>query len=229
MHDFCNATGRRLIVALAVLLAAGAAVAAPRAQAVTNCDPSSSWGTNRTDLAAQVIVLVNQHRASMGLPELAVSSPLTASSEWKSLHMAGNGYFDHNDPAPISRTAYQRVKDCGYAGGSWGENIAWGYATAQSVVNGWLGSAGHRANIENAAFTSTGVGVAANAGGQLYWTQSFGNDIAGPPSPAPPLPAAPVPAPHGSAGIPFDAGSPPAGRGSPPRRPRSGSEPCLCT
>ena len=191
---------RGFALALTVLLAGVAAASAPGAQAVTNCSPSSSWGTNRTDLAGQVVALINQHRAALGLAQLTVSSPLAASSEWKSLHMAANGYFGHDDPAPFSRTAYQRVKDCGFSGSSWGENIAYGYATAQSVVNGWLGSSGHKANIENGNFTSTGVGVASSAGGQLYWTQSFGNGVTAA------KPAAPAPAPPAPPG----ASSPPA-------------------
>ena len=190
VHDVRSSIRRGLIPALIVLLAAVVAAAAPAAQAVTNCAPSSSWGTDRADLAGQVVALINQHRATLGLAQLAVSSPLTASSKWKSLHMAGHGYFGHDDPAPFSRTAYQRAKDCGFSGSTWGENIAYGYTTAQSVVNGWLGSPGHKANIENGNFTSTGVGVASSAGGQLYWTQNFGNDAAAaqPPAPAPPAP-----------------------------------------
>jgi uncharacterized protein YkwD/chitodextrinase len=181
----------RHIFAIGVVLAltVTAAVAAAPAQAVTNCSPSSSWGTNRADLAAQVVNLINQYRASKGLSQLAISSTLTASSEWKSLHMAGYGYFAHDDPAPpVSRSAFQRAKDCGFSGTTWGENIAYGYSSAQSVVNGWLGSAGHKANIENAAFKTTGVGVATNSSGGLYWTQSFGNDTSGttPPPPTPP-------------------------------------------
>jgi len=195
-----------LALAVTVLVVAAAPVGAAPARAVTNCSPSASWGTNHTDLAAQVVDLINRYRADRGLPKLAVSAALTASSEWKSLHMAGNGYFGHDDPAPpIARSAHQRALDCGYGGGWWGENIAYGYATADAVVNGWLGSTGHRANIENPSFTSTGVGVAAAAGGRLYWTQSFGDDASAgttpAPAPAPPPPAtqpqptAPSPAP----------------------------------
>ncbi len=199
MHELLTITRRGLTtLAVVVAVATTAAVTAPAAPAVTNCDPSPSWGVNRPDLVAQVILLINQHRASMGLTELTLSPSLTASSQWKSLHMAANGYFAHDDPAPVSRTAYQRAKDCGYSGSSWGENIAFGYATAESVVKGWLDSAGHRANIENGSFSSTGVGVAANAGGQLYWAQSFGNDVAGKPPPADgPAPGAASPATSG--------------------------------
>ena len=147
------------------------------------------WGTNRADLAAQVVSLINQYRASMGLSQLAVSSTLTASSTWKSLHMAAYGYFAHDDPAPpVARSAYQRAKDCGFAGTYWGENIAWGYTTAQSVVNGWLGSSGHKANIENPNFTSTGCRRRRERERAADWTQNFGNDVSGgtttPPPPA---------------------------------------------
>ena len=186
-------TTRHVLALVVVLvLAVGLAVAATPSQAVTNCSPSASWGTNRADLAAQVVSLINQYRASKGLSQLAISSSLTASSEWKSLHMAGFGYFSHDDPAPpVSRGAFQRARDCGFAGTTWGENIAYGYTSAQAVVNGWLGSAGHKANIETAAFKTTGVGVATNASGRLYWTQSFGNDTSSsnpPPSQPPPPP-----------------------------------------
>ena len=176
---------RTLAVSAIALVAVFAAGTASPAQVVTSCSPSSSWGTDRADLATQVVSLINQYRAGRNLPQLGFSAPLTASSRWKSLHMAANAYFDHNDPAPpVARTAFQRAKDCGYAAGTWGENIAVGYATAQSAVNGWLGSSGHRANIENAGYTTTGVGVAADSSGRLYWTQSFGNDVSASTAPA---------------------------------------------
>lgn len=72
----------------------------------------------------------------------------------------------------------------------------------QSVVNGWLGSSGHKANIENPNFTSTGVGVASDASGRLYWTQNFGNDTTTTqPPPAPPPPAADTQKPSAPAGL----------------------------
>lgn len=195
---------------LALLAAALLAGATPAAAAV-NCSPSAGWGTNRPDLASQVVALVNQYRASNGLGALSYSPSLTAASTWKSLHMAGYGYFAHSDPAPpVARDAFQRARDCDYRGSTWGENIAWGYPSPQAVVTGWINSPGHRANILNTSFTTTGVGVAASASGTLLWTQNFGND-AGSPAPAPAPPAstppppppaprpAPVPAPASSA------------------------------
>lgn len=166
----------RLLIPLAALAAAIACVVAPAAvpaPTAAQCTPAATWGTNRPDLAGQVVSLINRYRVGKGLRPLGISASLTASSTWKSLHMAGAGYFAHDDPAPVSRSAFQRARDCGFNGNAWGENIAWGYPTAQAVVSGWLASPGHKANIESPSFTSTGVG-AASAGGRVYWTQSFG-------------------------------------------------------
>lgn len=176
-----------LLAAMAAALTLAALPGASSgASAASQCAASPSWGTNRPALATQVIALINAYRTGKGLPRLSISAPLTASSRWKSLHMAGYGYFAHDDPAPpVGRSAFERAKSCGYRSGTWGENIAWGYASARSVVDGWLGSPGHRANIDNPGYTSTGVGVAANRAGRLYWTQSFGNDVpSGRPAPA---------------------------------------------
>ena len=56
-----------------------------------------------------------------------------------------------------------------------GENIAMGYISAQSVVNGWMNSSGHRANILNPSFKTIGVGAYTDSQGTIYWTQMFTN------------------------------------------------------
>ena len=115
---------------------------------------------------------------------LAVSPTLAASSRWKSLHMAAEGYFAHDDAAPpVSRSAHERALDCGYGGARGARTSA--SATRLRGPSSRAGSPrpGHRANIENPGFTSTGVGVAASGSGRLYWTQNFGDDVsAGPPA-----------------------------------------------
>ena len=157
---------------LAALLSAAAVAGIPAAAtAAGNCVPVSSWPADRADLAAQVVALVNAHRAQLGLVALVVSPTLTATAEWKARNMAAYGYLDHDDPAPDSRTADERVAACGYPAAEWGENIADGYATAQAVVDGWLASPEHRANIERPEYRATGVGA---AGAPTYWAQSFG-------------------------------------------------------
>ncbi len=203
----------RLAIALA-LAAWVLTISGAPAAVLANCSPEGSWGTNRPDLASQVVELVNQHRATKGLGALSVSSPLQASSTWKSLHLAHYGYFAHDDPAPpVARSASTRAGDCGYSGSRWGENIAYGYSSPQAVMGGWLGSSGHRANIENGSFTTIGVGVATNGGGTLYWTQNFGDDAASSPTPPPP-PASPPPPPASPAPPP-----PPASPTPPPATP----------
>jgi hypothetical protein len=140
-----------------------------------------------------VLSLVNAHRAAMGLTQLKTSPTLEASAVWKALHMAAYAYMSHDDPAPpVARTAAQRIAACGYAGGGWGENIAYGYATPDSVMQGWLNSPGHRANIENASYRVIGVGAAMNSAGRMYWAQDFGTfDDSGSASPPPPPPPPP--------------------------------------
>ena len=114
--------------------------APPRAAAAAgNCVPASGWPADRADLAAQVVTLVNAHRAQLGLVALVVSPTLTATAEWKARNMAAYGYLDHDDPAPDARTADERLAACGYQSTEWGENIATGYATAQAVVDALAG------------------------------------------------------------------------------------------
>jgi uncharacterized protein YkwD len=182
---------RRPILSLAALLCAAALVAWPAtAAAVGDCTPASSWPAARADLATQVVTLVNAHRATLGLQPLAVSPTLTAAATWKARHMAAYGYMTHDDPGPpVARTAGDRIAACAYPGAMWGENIAEGYNTAQAVLDGWLSSPDHRANIENPDYRATGVGA---AGSPVYWSQTFGAVVdAGATVPAS-APAAPV-------------------------------------
>ncbi len=185
----------------AAVLAAAAATAlavpsAPRT-AVGACTPGGDWPAARPALADEVLAAVNAHRATVGARPLVVSPALQAAAVWKARHMAKYGYMDHDDPAPpVARTVSQRITACGYAGSGWGENIAYGYPTAQAVMQGWLSSPGHRANIEQPGFASTGIGAAVAPGGAVYWSQTFGTSTAGtapppPPAPRPPAQAAP--------------------------------------
>jgi len=162
---------RRTIPIIAALLSAAALSAAPAAAAgAGDCTPTASWPADRTDLAAQVVTLVNAHRAQLGLQALVVSPTLDAAATWKARNMAAYGYMDHADPG--ARTAAQRMAACGYPeAAEWAEDIATGYATAQAVVDGWLSSPEHRANIERPEFRATGVGA---AGTPTYWSQTFG-------------------------------------------------------
>ena len=166
--------------ALAAVLAAAVCAAAGSlgaSGAAGDCTPGSSWPAERGDLAGAVLGLLNEHRQSLGLRPLSGSSSLEASAAWKARHMAAYRYLGHDDPAPpVARGVSARLAACGYpvSSSGWGENVAAGYRTAASVMAGWLGSAGHRANIENPSFTVVGIGAAADASGAVYWVQDFG-------------------------------------------------------
>jgi uncharacterized protein YkwD len=166
---------RRTIPILVALLSAATVSAAPAAAAAAgDCIPAATWPAARADLAGEVVALVNAHRAALGLPALVVSPALDAAATWKARDMAAYGYMEHDDPAPVARTAQDRMTACGFPQAGWAEDIATGYATAQAVVDGWLGSPEHRANIEEPEFRATGVGAASAAGGPVYWSQTFG-------------------------------------------------------
>lgn len=143
--------------------------------AVGDCTAGSDWGTPRQNLGPAILSLVNAHRSSLGLSQLRTSPTLTNAALWKARHMAKYGYFGHDDPAPpVARTAFQRIAACGYPGVEAGENIAAGYRSPASVMQAWLLSPGHRANLEAPAWKVLGVGVAQSAGGTLFWVQDFG-------------------------------------------------------
>ena len=203
-----------VVLAVASLYASGPAVAAP----VGDCQPGGDWPAASPDMAADVVARVNAHRAGRGLAPLTVSPTLTAAAEWKARHMARYGYMAHDDPAPpVQRSPFERMQACGYPEQALaGENVAAGYDSPASVMEGWLGSSGHRANIERAEFRAIGVGVARAAGGSLYWTQDFGSvaDAAAPPpaapAPTPPVsqpPRSPSPVPRPTVGEPFSPGA----------------------
>ncbi len=100
----------------------------------------------------QVLDLVNQERAVRGLNVLAADELLASAAHAHSQDMSQNNYFSHT--SLDGRSAGQRIAATGYAYNTWGENIAAGYTSAASVMNGWMNSSGHRANILTAAFVT---------------------------------------------------------------------------
>lgn len=116
----------------------------------------------------EVIRLVNEIRVQKGLNPLTYDWELSRVARYKSQDMKDSKYFAHN--SPVYGTPFQMIRNFGISFRSAGENIARGYATPQAVVNGWMNSTGHRANILNANYTKIGVGYVP-AGN--YWTQMF--------------------------------------------------------
>ena len=133
-------------------------------QQITIPDQDSSV----TTYEQEVIRLVNEIRKENGLKTLTYDWELARVARYKSQDMQDNKYFAHN--SPVYGTPFQMIKSFGISYRSAGENIAKGYATPQAVVNAWMNSSGHRANILNASYTRIGVGYVA---GGNYWTQMF--------------------------------------------------------
>ncbi|WP_097992825.1 CAP domain-containing protein [Streptomyces sp. f51] len=134
--------------------------------------PSKKPSPSPTDASArsEVLALVNQERAKVGCSPLSTSAPLTSLAQNFSEDMAARGFFDHTDPD--GDTPWDRAAQAGVQGLA-AENIARGQADAQAVMEGWMNSEGHRANILNCDYKTIGIGVHEGSGGP-WWVQNFG-------------------------------------------------------
>ncbi|CAL9339738.1 hypothetical protein SUDANB145_00238 [Streptomyces sp. enrichment culture] len=120
---------------------------------------------------AQVLALVNEERAAAGCSPLTENARLTAAADDYSDVMAASGVMSHT--GPDGSTMASRVEAAGYQWSALGENIARGQADAEAVMDAWMNSSGHRANILNCDFEEIGIGVHTGDGGP-WWTQDFG-------------------------------------------------------
>lgn len=128
----------------------------------------------------EVLDLVNQYRADESLPPLKRVTALDYAARYHSADLGQDNYFSHDS---CDREGGALVFECGtwdrisaYYPSASGENIAAGYPTPQSVMNGWMNSSDHRANILNASYRTIGVGYyyVENSTYGSYWTQDFG-------------------------------------------------------
>ncbi|MDC6154787.1 CAP domain-containing protein [Bacillus albus] len=121
-----------------------------------------------SEFEQRVVELTNAERTKQGLPALKIDTELSKVARIKSEDMQKNNYFDHNSPTYGS--PFDMMKKFGISYTSAGENIAQGQRTPEEVVQAWMNSAGHRANILNNGFTHIGVGYVESGN---YWTQQF--------------------------------------------------------
>ncbi|GHI02043.1 RNA polymerase [Streptomyces cellostaticus] len=137
----------------------------PTASAAPPAQPAPS-GT-----VAQVVALVNKERAAAGCGPLTEDAQLEKAAQGHSDDMAARNFFDHTNPDGADPG--RRITAAGYQWSTYGENIARGQQTPQAVMDSWMNSPGHRANILNCSFKNIGVGVHKGSGGP-WWTQDFG-------------------------------------------------------
>lgn len=133
-------------------------------------EQNNSSNTSISSVEREVARLVNLERQKSGLAPLTLSEELSRVARIKSQDMADKNYFSHT--SPTYGDPFQMMRSFGIKFGYAGENIAKGYRGAESVMNGWMNSSGHRANILNANFKKIGVGYV-EARGTTYWTQLF--------------------------------------------------------
>ena len=119
----------------------------------------------------QVASLTNSKRKAAGLGSLTLDSQLSKLARMKAEDMAKKGYFSHTSPTYGS--AFDMMKKYGVSYRTAGENIAKGQKTPEAVMNGWMNSSGHRANILSSTYTHIGVGYAKDSKGNTYWVQIF--------------------------------------------------------
>lgn len=121
-------------------------------------------------LEQEVLNLVNKERSKNNLPELKLDWEVSRVARYKSQDMCEKNYFSHTSPTYGS--PFDMLKKFKISYVTAGENIAKGQKTAQAVMNSWMNSQGHRANILNKNFTKMGVGMY-EKNNSIYWTQLF--------------------------------------------------------
>lgn len=165
--------------------AAGSAANPPASAPVVGGASATASTCNLPDFQASLLARINQVRATgadcgsdgvfgAALP-LTWNDRLTTAADGHSRDMAAQNYFSHT--SADGRTLADRVNATGYAWLSLGENIAAGYPSVNAVMDGWIASPGHCANLMNAGFAEVGVACVPGAAGDTYstyWTMDLG-------------------------------------------------------
>lgn len=170
---------RLTIAALAMALLVLAAVGGPSpfsgpASAEAAACPGSDSGPRQISskqASSLVVCLVNHQRAKHGLKKVRARKPLVGAARDHSKQMVKTNCFDHVCPGEAALTGRYARTDYLPCGCSWGaaENIAWGPrgdGSPRAIVEAWMGSSMHRANILNGSFRDVGAGVAWGAPGK---------------------------------------------------------------
>jgi len=126
---------------------------------------------------ARIFNLINAERRRQGLPPLEYSRQLDEMAKIQAQNMARFHKMAHVLPESGLPTLTDRARHVGYPYGRLAENVAHDYPDAQTVVQGWMTSKGHRANILNSDVAETGIAIARSSSGGLYYCQVFGRRL----------------------------------------------------
>jgi uncharacterized protein YkwD len=161
----------RILAASAfALLVAGCAipVAAPPVAPATPPRPTRYGATE-----ARIFDLINAERRHNGLAVLVYSEQLDRMAKIQAENMARFQKMAHTLPNAQLPTLGDRARYVGYPFGRLTENVALGYPNAETAVEGWMNSTGHRRNILDGGVVETGIGVARSSSGGIYYCQVF--------------------------------------------------------
>ncbi len=126
---------------------------------------------------ARIFDLINAERQHQGLPALVYNAQLDRMAKIQAENMAYFQKMAHTLPEAQLPTLGDRARYVGYSFGRLAENVALGYPNAETVVQGWMNSSGHRRNILDGGVEETGIGIARSSAGGLFYCQVFGRRL----------------------------------------------------
>jgi uncharacterized protein YkwD len=142
--------------------------------------PSTSAGLGAgkySGTEARIFDLINAERQHQGMPALVYNAQLDRMAKIQAENMARFQKMAHTIPESQLPTLGDRARYAGYPFGRLAENVALGYPNAETVVQGWMTSSGHRRNILDGDVEETGIGIARSSAGGLYYCQVFGRRL----------------------------------------------------
>ena len=135
----------------------------------TNTPENKPEADKELTFAEQVVELVNQERTKAGLSAVTLDQNIASAALVRAKEIETS--FSHTRPNGSKFSTALTEQGVTFKGA--GENIAWGQKSPEAVIQAWMNSEGHRANILNKNFTKIGVGYYQNAAGRNFWTQLF--------------------------------------------------------
>jgi uncharacterized protein YkwD len=175
---------RSFAASAVALLVAGCAipVGAPAPLPSTPARTSAGAGAGGSPTAyggteARIFDLINAERQHQGLPALIYNAQLDRMAKIQAANMARLQKMAHTLPESQLPTLGDRARYVGYPFGRMAENVAQGFPNAETVVEGWMTSRGHRHNVLDADVGETGIGIARATAGGLYFCQVFGRRL----------------------------------------------------
>jgi uncharacterized protein YkwD len=164
-----------LLIASASIVAACAVPITPAASSASAAPVATRGAYAATE--SRIFDLINAERRQQGLPALVYNPNLDRMAKIQARNMARLQKMAHVLPDADLPTLTDRARYVGYPYGRIAENVALGFPSAESVVEGWMNSKGHRANILNRDVIETGIGIARSTAGGLYYCQVFGRQL----------------------------------------------------